>query len=67
MTARKVNGNTVLVFNTSSQISDFVKKELLRCTVNNEALPAELADLFSLTVLVGFNDDGSNRGIVDWS
>ena len=28
-------------------------------------LPEELADLFSITLLKGFNDDGSNRLIVE--
>lgn len=34
---------------------------------NGTPLPEECADLFDVKVLVGFNADGSNRGIVNWA
>ena len=30
----------------------------------SETLPEEIADLFTLKVLVAYNEDGSNRGIL---
>lgn len=32
-----------------------------------ETLPEEIADIFTLKILVGYNEDGSNRGILDWA
>ena len=58
-----------LVNNTTASIHDIGATSVLRDLVadGSNALPDELADIFTLTVLVGFNSDGSNRGILNWA
>ncbi len=51
-----------LVNNTGVDIS-MVNADLL-AAVDNGVLPDDLSDIFELKILKGFNDDGSDRGIL---
>ena len=59
------NENITLVNNTDADIRDF-EGYFIDSVNNGSPLPEEIADLFTLEVLEGYNPDGSNRGIVDW-
>lgn len=57
------NCNYRVVNNSGCDIRPFDKVFAIAAT--NGVLPDELADLFSVTLLKGFNPDGSNRLIVE--
>ncbi len=58
--------NISLVNNTGADIKIAIE-QIHHAIKTLEPLPEEVADLFELTVLVGFNPDGSNRGILNWA
>ena len=54
-----------IVNNTCQNINAF--DAILSLAVDNGFLPEELNDVFTLTILAGYNADGSDRGILDWA
>jgi hypothetical protein len=62
-----VNGNHLFVDNTGEAFHEFVYPYVRDAVKNGTPLPEELADSFTLTILKGFNDDGSDRGILNWA
>ncbi len=59
------NGNIKLVDNTG--INDSMLHGVFLSAVDSGELPEEVSDLFTLTILKGFNDDGSDRGILNFA
>ena len=55
-------GSIKLVNNTGANIEMF--DSVLLAAVSANRLPEELKDIFVLTILSGFNEDGSDRGIL---
>lgn len=58
--------NIRIINNTGKDISQF-DAVFAECVKENKPLPEELADIFTLTVSVGANPDGSNRGRIEWA
>lgn len=66
MNTNDYNDNLLYVNNTNEDLSMF--HEALKTSINTiTPLPEEISDLLDLTILVGFNPDGSNRGIINWA
>ncbi len=55
--------NITLVINVAADVRLF-NNILIECVNTNSQLPEELADLFNLEVMVGYNENGSNRGVL---
>jgi hypothetical protein len=59
--------NPVFVNNTGEALMPEIYKAVVNCVKNEAPLPEEITDIFELTILKGHNEDGSNRGILNWA
>ncbi len=64
--ATKGKGSIVYGNNTGVDTTNF-HSHFVALIENGDPLPEEIADLFKVEVLVGYNEDGTNRGIIDWA
>ena len=58
--------NIALCINCHADISPW-QNQILEAVKTNGELPEDIADLFTLEILVGYNPDGSNRGVLDYA
>ena len=58
--------NIRIVNNTGEDLG-FLAPHITKSIEEIAPLPEEIADIFDLTILVGYNEDGSNRGILNWA
>jgi len=56
--------NIKVVINAKGDCRDFY--DIFCKSVDSGGLPDELTDIFKLTILKGYNPDGTDRGIIDF-
>ena len=59
--------NLSLVNNTGTNLPSSWTSAFLACVNDGADLPEDIADLFCVQVLLQYNGDGSNRGLIDWA
>ena len=60
--------NFTIVNNTGIDLDQYkIREALVKVVRDGAEVPEEIADLFKVEILRGYNADGSDRGIVDWA
>ena len=56
-----------IVNNTGTELPASWTSAFIACIDHGADLPEAIADLFCVQVLLRYNSDGSNRGVIDWA